>query len=94
MRDEAPMSGLYGFTSARSFTSWEETVDQWYGPEATFYKVRTEDRSICVPMRKWEGAEAEANTAGSSGSVAILWGSRPRVELPVSVHCVSSRRGV
>src|SRR5438034_10669253 len=32
---------------------------------------------------------AEANTGGSSGSVAIPSGRQPRVELPVSVRCAS-----
>ena len=37
----------------------EEVVDQWYGPDDTFFKVRTSDQNLCVLRRHPSTPEGE-----------------------------------
>ena len=37
----------------------EEVVDQWYGPDDTFFKVRTSDQSLYVLRRHSSKPEGE-----------------------------------
>lgn len=37
----------------------EEVVDQWYGPDDTFFKVRTSDNNVYVLRRRSSTPEGE-----------------------------------
>ncbi len=37
----------------------EEVVDQWYGPDDTFFKVRTSDQNLYVLRRRSSTPEGE-----------------------------------
>ena len=37
----------------------EEIVDQWYGPDDVFFKVRADDGNLYVLRRRTSAAEAE-----------------------------------
>jgi hypothetical protein len=53
--DERPVRFKVGATDC--FV--EEVVDQWGGPEDTFFKVRTSDQNLCVLRRHLSTPEAE-----------------------------------
>ena len=42
--DEQPIR----FRAGEELQSVEEVMDQWYGPDSGFFKVRTDDGSVCV----------------------------------------------
>jgi hypothetical protein len=44
----------------------EELIDQWYGPDDAFFKVRTDDGNLYILRRRTSTAEEEWNLEACS----------------------------
>jgi hypothetical protein len=44
----------------------EEVLDQWYGPEDTFFKVRADDRNLYIPPTQYSSRRVDLRIFPSS----------------------------
>jgi hypothetical protein len=58
MRAGRRTSDRSGFVDEREYMV-EEVVDQWYGPDDAFFKVRADDGNLYIPRRGTSAVEEE-----------------------------------
>ena len=54
-----------------------EVLDQWYGPDETFYKVCADDGNLYILRNKWRQTSGDWNRSGGSVSSIQLPTSSP-----------------